>query len=55
VQDILGPMCFDYGLVRLDGVHKRKRKRLRKTDELALVFLEEIYKSAPKEIQHNNG
>jgi urocanate hydratase len=52
VQDILGPMCFDYGFGPFRWVCTSANENdLRKTDELALIVLEEIYKTAPKEIQ----
>jgi urocanate hydratase len=52
VQDILGPMCFDYGFGPFRWVCTSANENdLRKTDELALTVLEEIYKTAPKEIQ----
>ena len=52
VQDILGPMCFDYGFgpfrwVCISG----KESDLDKTDEIAARVLEEIKKDAPEEIQ----
>lgn len=51
VQDILGPMCFDYGFGPFRWVCTSASKNdLRKTDEIALSVLEEIYKTAPKEI-----
>lgn len=52
VQDILGPMCFDYGFGPFRWVCTSANENdLRKTDELALIVLEEIYKTAPQEIQ----
>ncbi|MBK9285573.1 MAG: urocanate hydratase [Sphingobacteriaceae bacterium] len=52
VQDILGPMCFDYGFGPFRWVcTSAKEEDLRKTDELALIVLEEMYKSAPAEIK----
>lgn len=51
VQDILGPMCFDYGFGPFRWVcTSASENDLRKTDEIALSVLEEIYKTAPKEI-----
>lgn len=51
VQDILGPMCFDYGFGPFRWVcTSADEKDLRKTDEIALSVLEEIYKTAPAEI-----
>jgi urocanate hydratase len=52
VQDILGPMCFDYGFGPFRWVcTSAKEEDLKKTDEIALHVLEEIYKSAPSEIK----
>jgi urocanate hydratase len=52
VQDILGPMCFDYGFGPFRWVcTSANEKDLRKTDEIALHVLEEIYKTAPSEIK----
>jgi urocanate hydratase len=52
VQDILGPMCFDYGFGPFRWVcTSAKEEDLKKTDEIALHVLEEIYKSAPPEIK----
>jgi len=52
VQDILGPMCFDYGFGPFRWVcTSADEKDLRKTDEIALGVLEEIYKTAPDEIK----
>jgi urocanate hydratase len=51
VQDILGPMCFDYGFGPFRWVCTSANENdLRKTDEIALRVLEEIYKNAPPEI-----
>ncbi|MCD6019349.1 MAG: urocanate hydratase [Bacteroidetes bacterium] len=51
VQDILGPMCFDYGFGPFRWVCTSANENdLRKTDEIALRVLEEIYKTAPAEI-----
>lgn len=51
VQDILGPMCFDYGFGPFRWVCTSANEiDLRKTDEIALSVLEEIYKTAPEEI-----
>lgn len=52
VQDIMGPMCFDYGFgpfrwVCLSG----KDEDLDYTDRVAEQVLEEIYQTAPDEIQ----
>ncbi len=52
VQDILGPMCFDYGFGPFRWVCTSASEHdLRKTDEIALSVLEEIYKTAPEEIR----
>jgi len=52
VQDILGPMCFDYGFGPFRWVcTSADENDLRKTDEIALHVLEEIYKTAPNEIK----
>jgi urocanate hydratase len=52
VQDILGPMCFDYGFGPFRWVcTSANSKDLQKTDEIALSVLEEIYKTAPQEIK----
>jgi len=52
VQDILGPMCFDYGFGPFRWVCTSANENdLRKTDEIALTVLEEIYKTAPQEIK----
>jgi urocanate hydratase len=52
VQDILGPMCFDYGFGPFRWVcTSADEKDLRKTDEIALHVMEEIYKTVPEEIK----
>lgn len=52
VQDILGPMCFDYGFGPFRWVCTSANENdLRKTDEIALSVLEEMYKTAPAEIK----
>jgi urocanate hydratase len=52
VQDILGPMCFDYGFGPFRWVCSScDPKDLATTDRLALRVLEEMYKSAPLEIK----
>lgn len=52
VQDILGPMCFDYGFGPFRWVcTSGEEEDLRKTDAMALKVLEEIYASAPEEIR----
>ncbi len=52
VQDILGPLCFDYGFgpfrwVCLSG----KKKDLYKSDKIAAKILKKIHKTAPEEIR----
>lgn len=52
VQDIMGPMFFDYGFGPFRWVcTSGKPEDLAKTDEIALNVLNEIRKNAPKEIQ----
>lgn len=52
VQDILGPMCFDYGFGPFRWVcTSGKPEDLRKTDWIALEVMEQIKKEAPEEIQ----
>lgn len=52
VQDILGPMCFDYGFGPFRWVcTSADAKDLAVTDGLACSVLEEIYKDAPPEIK----
>ena len=52
VQDILGPMCFDYGFGPFRWVcTSGKPEDLRKTDAIALKVMEEIKACAPEEIQ----
>lgn len=52
VQDILGPMCFDYGFGPFRWVcTSGKPDDLRKTDALALEEMKKIKLNAPKEIQ----
>jgi urocanate hydratase len=52
VQDIMGPMCFDYGFGPFRWVcASGKPEDLLKTDEIACQVLEEIMKNSPKEIQ----
>ncbi|MBS1490279.1 MAG: urocanate hydratase [Bacteroidetes bacterium] len=52
VQDIMGPMCFDYGFGPFRWVcTSGKQEDLDYTDQLAADVLSEILKSAPKEIQ----
>jgi urocanate hydratase len=52
VQDILGPMCFDYGFGPFRWVcSSGKPEDLDYTDQLALEVMREIKATAPKEIQ----
>lgn len=52
VQDIMGPMCFDYGFGPFRWVcTSGKAEDLAKTDQIACEVLEEMMKNAPKEIQ----
>ncbi|MDD3878226.1 MAG: urocanate hydratase [Bacteroidales bacterium] len=52
VQDIMGPMCFDYGFGPFRWVCTSSDPNdLDKTDEIAATVLEEIYKNAPDEIK----
>lgn len=52
VQDIMGPMCFDFGFGPFRWVcASGKPEDLQKTDEIACAVLEEMMKTAPKEIQ----
>lgn len=52
VQDILGPMCFDYGFGPFRWVcTSADANDLKKTDEIALTVLEAMYKTAPAEIK----
>lgn len=52
VQDIMGPMCFDYGFGPFRWVcASGKAKDLAKTDKIATQVLEELKQNAPKEIQ----
>ncbi len=51
VQDILGPMCFDYGFGPFRWVcTSGKSEDLKLTDQLAVEVLEDIKQSAPPEI-----
>jgi urocanate hydratase len=51
VQDIMGPMCFDYGFGPFRWVcTSGKEEDLDKTDQLAAEVLEGILKKAPEEI-----
>ncbi len=52
VQDIMGPMCFDYGFGPFRWVcASGKPEDLAKTDEIACNILEHIMKNVPSEIQ----
>ncbi|MFC0602954.1 urocanate hydratase [Winogradskyella pulchriflava] len=52
VQDIMGPMCFDYGFGPFRWVcTSGKPEDLAKTDAIACEVLEDIMKNSPKEIQ----
>ncbi len=52
VQDIMGPMCFDYGFGPFRWVCcSGNPEDLAKTDAIACKVLEEIKATAPKEIQ----
>ncbi|GAA4274151.1 urocanate hydratase [Aquimarina gracilis] len=52
VQDILGPMCFDYGFGPFRWVcTSGKPEDLDKTDQIALEIMASIKKVSPKEIQ----
>jgi urocanate hydratase len=52
VQDILGPMCFDFGFGPFRWVcTSGNPEDLQKTDEIALGVMEKIRNSAPEEIQ----
>ena len=52
VQDIMGPMCFDYGFGPFRWVcASGKPEDLQKTDIIACEVLEEMAKTAPSEIQ----
>lgn len=52
VQDIMGPMCFDYGFGPFRWVCASGREEdLRKTDAIATQVLLELAKNAPKEIK----
>ncbi len=52
VQDILGPMCFDYGFGPFRWVcTSGDQKDLQKTDAIALEVMKKIKSEAPEEIQ----
>jgi urocanate hydratase len=51
VQDIMGPMCFDYGFGPFRWVcASGKPEDLAKTDEIACAVLEEMIQTSPNEI-----
>ena len=51
VQDIMGPMCFDYGFGPFRWVcTSGTEEDLDKTDQMAAAVLEDILKKAPEEI-----
>lgn len=52
VQDIMGPMCFDYGFGPFRWVcASGKPEDLAKTDKIACKVLKKIKRNSPKEIQ----
>jgi len=52
VQDIMGPMCFDYGFGPFRWVcTSGKPEDLKKSDDIACKVLEEMMQSSPNEIQ----
>ena len=52
VQDIMGPMCFDYGFGPFRWVcTSGKPEDLEKTDAIACKVLEEIMRNSPEEIR----
>lgn len=52
VQDIMGPMCFDYGFGPFRWVcTSGKPKDLEKTDAIACKVLEDIMRNSPEEIK----
>jgi len=52
VQDIMGPMCFDYGFGPFRWVcASGKEDDLDKSDKIATQVLEELKKNSPEEIQ----
>ncbi len=52
VQDIMGPMCFDYGFGPFRWVcASGKEEDLEKTDEIAAEVLNRLKQNSPKEIQ----
>lgn len=56
VQDIMGPMCFDFGFGPFRWVcTSANPEDLEVTDKIATKVLEAIYKKAPKEIKQQLG
>lgn len=52
VQDIMGPICFDFGFGPFRWVcASGKSEDLQKTDQIACEVLEELMKNSPQEIQ----
>lgn len=52
IQDILGPMCFDYGFGPFRWICATgKEEDLDATDEIATLVLEEMLRTAPPEIK----
>ena len=52
VQDIMGPMCFDYGFGPFRWVcGSGKKEDLDQTDRIACEVLEKLKKDAPEEVQ----
>lgn len=52
VQDIMGPMCFDYGFGPFRWIcMSNKEKDLKKTDKIAQKVLKKLIKKAPKEVK----
>lgn len=52
VQDIMGPMCFDYGFGPFRWVcASGKEEDLERTDEIAREVLQQLKQEAPEEIQ----
>ena len=52
VQDIMGPMCFDYGFGPFRWVcASGKPKDLERTDQIACAVLEQLMEQAPEEIK----
>ena len=52
VQDIMGPLCFDYGFGPFRWIcASNKKSDLEKTDNIATKVLEKIIKSSSKNIK----